>query len=117
MIIKNKTKLTTVADPAIYANSFLQGIFGLIFYREPIGMIFQTHFGIHTFFMRYAIDVIILDKRNKVITIKAGLKPNRFYFWNPRYSTVIELPEGSVGKSKTNVGDFLEFASESPEML
>ena len=109
MIIKNKTKHTTVADPAIYANNLFQGIFGLIFYDKPIGMIFQTHFGIHTFFMRYTINVLILNKRNKVVAIKVGLKPNRIYFWNPRYSTVIELPEGSVEKSKTEAGDFLEF--------
>ena len=109
MIVKNKNKHTIVVDPVIYANSFLQGVFGLIFYKKPIGMIFRTHFGIHTFFMRYAIDVVILNKRNSVIAIKAGLKANRIYFWNPRYSTVVELPEGSVEKSKTEVGDFLEF--------
>lgn len=109
MTIQNKNKLTTVADPAIYANSLFQGIFGLIFYKKPIGMIFRTHFGIHTFFMRYAIDVLTLNKRNKVIAIKVGLKPNRIYFWNPTYSTVVELPEGNIEKSKTEIGDFLEF--------
>lgn len=108
MLIQNKTKNTTLVDPAIYANSFFKGMFGLIFYDKPIGMIFQTHFGIHTFFMRYPIDVLILNKKNKVITIKTGLKPNRIYLWNPRYSTVIELPVGTIEKSKTEVGDFLE---------
>jgi uncharacterized membrane protein (UPF0127 family) len=108
MIIKNKNKNITVVDPAIYADSLFQGIFGLIFYKKPIGMIFRTHFGIHTFFMRYAIDVLILNRRNKVIAINAGLRPNRIYFWNPRYSIVVELPKGSVERSKTEVGDFLE---------
>ena len=108
-MIQNKSKVTTVVDPAIYADSLFKGIFGLIFYREPIGMVFQTHFGIHTFFRRYSIDVLVLNKRNKVVEVKAGLRPNRIYFWNPMYSTVVELPEGSVKRSKTEVGDFLEF--------
>jgi uncharacterized membrane protein (UPF0127 family) len=109
MKIKNKIKLTVVADQAVYATTFTQGMFGLIFYKKPIAMIFQTHLGIHTFFMHYPIDVIILNKQNRVVDIRKGLKPNRIFIWDPRYSKILELPAGSIENSKTKTGDYLDF--------
>ena len=72
-------------------------------------MIFHTRFGLHTLFMKYPIDVIILDKQKKVAKLKKKLVPNKFFVWKPVYPLVIELPAGSITKSKTEIGDLLEF--------
>lgn len=65
---------------------------------------FETHFGIHTFGVLYPIDVVILDTKLTVVKIHESLAPNRLFFWNPRYSRVIELPEGTVKNTNISIG-------------
>ena len=80
---------------------------GLLQYDKPIALIFHTRFGIHTFGLKYPIDVIILNKDGKVVKIRENLQPNRIFLWNPRYAKVIELPEETIRRLKTKVGDQL----------
>ena len=74
-------------------------------------LVFKTRFGIHTFFLKLPIDVIVLDKNKKAVIIKRSLKPNRIFFWNIMYDTVVELPKNSIQISKTEEGDLLELIS------
>ena len=69
---------------------------------------FKTRFGIHTFFLTKPIDVLVLDKKHVVQSIKEGLQPNKVFFWNPEYFWVLELPQETIKKSNTKVGDGLE---------
>lgn len=108
MLIKNSTKNIIITNNAIEALTLRQKILGLIFYNKPTAMIFHTRFGIHTFFMRFPIDVIIIDKKNQIYTFKKNLKPFRIFFWNPLYSRVIELPPDSIMASGTEIGDFID---------
>jgi hypothetical protein len=68
-------------------------------------MLLKTHFGIHTFGMKYPIDILILDQQNCVVARKENLKPNTIFLWNPRYETVLELPAGTIKKTKTEIDD------------
>ena len=55
--------------------------------------------------MKYAIDVIYLNKNGKVVAISEHLPPNSLgpvYFQS---QSVIELPTGAVAVSGTKVGD------------
>jgi len=63
-----------------------------------------TRFGIHTFFMRFPIDVVILDDRFTVVKFVEGLQPNRIFVWHPRYRHVIELPKGEIQKNHIKLG-------------
>ena len=81
---------------------------GLLKKSNPRSLLFKTRFGIHTFFLRTAIDVLVLDEKHAVQAVKESLRPNRVYFWNPKYPLVLELLKGSVRKSKTSVGDHLK---------
>jgi uncharacterized protein len=78
---------------------------GLIGKEEPQTLMIETHFGIHTFGLKFSIDVIILNNKNKVVSIKKNLKPNRIFFWNPIYKNVIELPEGTIEKNAIRIND------------
>ncbi len=82
---------------------------GLIDKKNSPPMVFYTRFGIHTFFMSYPIDVLVLDKNKQVKKIKKNLKPNRFFFYNPKYITVIELDKGFVDTNKIRLGDKIDF--------
>lgn len=69
---------------------------------EPL--YFQTRFGIHTFGMKKPIDVLILDNKNMIKSIKKGLQPARIFIWNPRYKNVLELPAGFTHDKKLTLG-------------
>lgn len=71
-------------------------------------MLFHTRFGIHTFFMKYPIDVLVLDKNKIIVKVKSSLKPNNLFFYNPKYSLIVELENGFVKKNKLQLGDKIE---------
>jgi uncharacterized protein len=109
MRVRNKTKKTIIVDRIRVAKNLQEKVIGLLRSEKPEVLMLRTHFGIHTFRMKYAIDVIILDKNNKVAALKASLPPNRIFLWNPIHETIIEMPEGLIEKTKTEIGDKIEF--------
>lgn len=74
---------------------------------EPV--FFKTRFGIHTFGLKFGIDVLILDKEHKVVKIKKNLPPNHLFFWNPKYDAIIELPAGLVEKTNISLSEKVFF--------
>ncbi len=84
-------------------------IIGLIGKDKNEIVIFKTRFGIHTFFLKFPIDLVIASKNNRAVFIKKSVKPGRFVFWNPKYNTVIEMPEGTIEKLDINLGSILKF--------
>lgn len=105
-MIKNKSKNTIIAKKYLYETG-LSRIKGLMFNKKAETLVFRTRFGIHTFFVKFPIDLIILDKTNKVVFLKESVKPDRIVLWNPRYDLVVEMPEGSIRKSRTKIGDII----------
>ena len=71
--------------------------------------------GVHTCWMRFAIDVIALDDRGVVIDKVVQLKPWRIRL--PRRGTagVLELPAGTVERSGTAIGHRVEFETVVPQ--
>jgi uncharacterized membrane protein (UPF0127 family) len=64
--------------------------------------------GIHTFFMRFAIDVVYLDRKRRVRKAVRALAPWRLSFCITAHS-VLELAAGEVDRTATAVGDQLDF--------
>jgi uncharacterized protein len=69
--------------------------------------------GVHTCWMRFAIDVIALDEDGVVIDRVDNLKPWRVRL--PRRGTagVLELAAGTLDRSGTQIGHRLEFEAAS----
>lgn len=93
------------------AKNLKEKTFGLIGRKYAESLLIKTRFGIHTFFLKFPIDVIVLDKNYEVKYIKENLKPNRIFIWNPLYDTVIEMPEKTVNEKKIKKGDKIETIS------
>ena len=70
--------------------------------------------GVHTCWMRFAIDVIALDEQGVVIDRVTDMKPWRIRL--PRRGTagVLELPAGTCEQSGTAVGHRVEFETVRP---
>lgn len=62
---------------------------------------------IHTFFMRFAIDVLFLDRALTVRRVIEDMKPWRLSPWVFTARSVLELPGGSL-RGSVRVGDRLE---------
>lgn len=82
------------------AKNLKEKIQGLIGKDKPQALLIKTHFGIHTFGVKFPIDVLILNKKNKVVAMKKNLQPKRIFVWNPLYEKVLELPSGTIEKNR-----------------
>lgn len=109
MKIINRTKGTVLAEDAGIARTFAEKSIGLLGRTMPASLYFKTRFGIHTAGMQFSIDCAALDERLTVRAVRRNLVPGRFFFWNPRYRHVIELPAGTLAHTGTEVGDSLAF--------
>lgn len=64
--------------------------------------------GVHTMWMRYAIDVLYLDENKTVVHIEENVQPWRITPMHFEATTVIEVRSSTVMTSGTRVGDTLE---------
>lgn len=89
----------------VRANSFLEKSFGLMFQNSPRPLYFETRFGIHTFFVKTPIDILVLDRKGLVRAMGIHLMPFHLFLWSPKYNRVVELPKGTILKLNISKGD------------
>lgn len=65
---------------------------------------------IHTYFVKHYLDVIFLNDNWEVVELKHGLEPKQVYKPKKRSMFIIELSEGTIKKSKTEIGDIINFS-------
>src|SRR5262249_19112459 len=68
------------------------------------GMYLAPCKSVHTFFMRYPIDVLFLDAEGAVLS-QDTLRPWRVSAWNGKSRGVLELMAGTIASSGTRIGD------------
>jgi uncharacterized membrane protein (UPF0127 family) len=64
--------------------------------------------GVHTFGMKFPIDVIYLSRKKQVLKARRVMVQRRISFCLRAYS-VLELPAGTLAETGTVAGDQLEF--------
>ena len=111
MKVLNISKNTILGDKIDLANTFIKRFLGLMprkFLNHGEGLIINPCSSIHMFFMKFAIDVLFVDKNNKIIYIEKCIKPWKVSktIWKAKF--VVELPDGTIENSKTEVGDNIE---------
>jgi len=70
---------------------------------------------VHTFFMRFPIDLVYLDRENRVRKVRSAVGAWRMSACFSAHS-VLELPAGTVQSTETQRGDRLEFTPASQEV-
>lgn len=95
-----KHNKTIVARNILVADSLLSRMIGLMFKKHPPGeadgILLEPCNSIHTFFMKYAIDVVFLSSRNEVIKVIRELRPWRLTWIYFNASKTLELPAGKL---------------------
>lgn len=72
------------------------------------GLLIDPCTSVHTMFMRMAIDVVFLDRTNRVVKIAHDLKPYRFSIAKGA-RRVLEISAGCARSLRIEVGDELRF--------
>jgi uncharacterized protein len=109
-MITNKTKGRIIARKVIHCRGFLSKSIGLMFSKRTKDKALVFYFNkpqnvpLHMFFVFYPIDVVYL-KNNKVVEIKQNFRPFTAYNPSKLADIVIELPEGTIKRTKTSIGD------------
>ena len=63
---------------------------------------------VHTFFMKFPIDLVYVDRKGKVRKVRSSVPAWRLSGCLPAHS-VVELPAGTAEQTGTQVGDELVF--------
>ena len=112
-VVRNRTRGATLASDVQLADTPRARRIGLL-KREKLNpgqglWIFPTQ-AIHTFGMRFPIDVVFLDRQMKIKRVYQQLAPFRLtsLVWSAQ--SALELPSGSLAATNTVVGDQLQIS-------
>jgi uncharacterized membrane protein (UPF0127 family) len=97
-----------IAGQVEIARTFLKRLIGLMgrsILMEDQGLYFPGCKSIHTFGMKFAIDVLFMDKNMKITKMISCLKPNRVAFAPFSTRDTLELACGVLQKHALAVGD------------
>lgn len=108
--IINRTRETLVAtacEVASDSRARRKGLLGRDFLPSGSGLLITPCEGVHTIGMRFAIDILYLDRQHRVAKVRSSVKPWRLSLCLRAHS-VLELPSGIAEQSGTKAGDQLE---------
>jgi uncharacterized protein len=94
-------------DLAVAATPFARakGLLGRTALSRGEGLLLKPCKGVHSFFMKFPIDVVFLDRNNLVVAAVEQLRPQRITSIFLRSACAIELPAGTVAQSGTVIGN------------
>jgi uncharacterized protein len=113
----NVTKGVAIASELEIATSFAarsQGLLGRAGLKPDTGLLIDPCSSIHMWFMRFPIDVIFLDKKNRVVGLRRNVKPWGMA-WSWRGVKTLELPVGVIAATRTQLGDIVAFQASAPK--
>ncbi len=110
LTIENKSRAVTIGTGIELANTFLTRLVGLLG-RKGLdtggGLLIDPSSGVHTFGMRFAIDVVALDRQHRVHAVWPRLTPWKTSGVSWKIHSVLELPAGTIERCGIEAGDQL----------
>lgn len=115
MVVRNLTRDTQIADKLEVAGSGprrSKGLLGRKGLGEGEGLWIIPCEAVHTFFMRFPIDLIYLDRKHRVKKVRDSVPAWRISGCLSAHS-VLELPAGTIRNTRTECGDTLEMVAKT----
>jgi hypothetical protein len=109
LIVRNETRGCVLADAAETAETSAarrKGLLGRDTLPDGHALWIVPCESVHTFGMRFPIDVVYLDRRKRVRKVRRDMAPWRVSMCLLAHS-VLELPAGVIDKTGTQPGDQL----------
>jgi uncharacterized membrane protein (UPF0127 family) len=105
---KNGCILASRAEVARGLLARLRGLIGRRSFDEGSALIIPGCKQVHTFLMRFPIDVVFADRANRVLLAVQKLAPCRVTRYCRRATCAIELPAGTLAAAGIQPGDILK---------
>lgn len=99
-----------LSKDVLIADTMMDRLIGLMFKKKLVGadgLLIQPCNSIHTFFMRYSLDIVFISAENRVVKIIRDLKPWRMTWIYFKARKTLELPAGKLPQDLKE-GDLLE---------
>jgi uncharacterized membrane protein (UPF0127 family) len=104
--------LATHLNGAFDSATRKKGLLGREGLASGEGLVIAPCGGVHTFFMRFAIDVLFVARDGRVVKVRPAVKPWRLTF-ALRAFCAIELPAGVATTSGVRAGDRLALVAST----
>jgi uncharacterized protein len=111
VLVRNQTRDTVLGDAVDVADTSAKRRVGLLKHERldrGQGLWINPCESVHTFFMRFPIDLVYIDKNLKVKKVRHAVPAWRMSMCLTARS-IIELPAGAAAESGTQAGDQLVF--------
>lgn len=110
MQVHNRTRDQPLITHGELAETFwkrLRGLMGRSSLQEGEGLVLKGDKSIHSFFMKFPIDVVYADRGGRVVGLDPSMAPSRIgpIVWRAAY--ILELPAGVIQATGTCIGDQL----------
>lgn len=114
MKIINQSRNVCLASSVIMADSFfprLVGLLGRPCLAPGCCLVLKPCRSVHTVFMQFAIDVLFVDGKGTVVSLKSDMLPYRLSGIVREARLAIELPAGTLAATGTSAGDTIIFTA------
>jgi uncharacterized membrane protein (UPF0127 family) len=114
IVVRNHTRGTLLADSADVADTSEKRRTGLLKHSrlEPgQGLWIVPCESVHSFFMKFPIDLVYLDRGHKVLKVRHRMAPWRVSACLAAHS-ILELPAGTVQATGTQAGDQMQIQQQ-----
>lgn len=111
MRVRNATRGISLGDSVVVADTSAKRRTGLLKHESlPAGegLWIVPCEAVHTFGMRFPIDIAFLNRKRKILKIRKEMGKRRIALCLWAHS-VLELPSGTLERTGTQAGDQLEF--------
>lgn len=110
LIVRNKTRGRVLGEQIKLADTFvarLRGVAGSHRLRRGGGLLLSPCRAVHTVGCAHAMDVVFIDRRGSVVAMYPHLRPMRMTRWVNDAEYALELPDGTISSTGTQVRDRL----------
>jgi uncharacterized protein len=104
-------KIVNIPYQIEMADSFLKRFKGLMFRKDPIkdeGLLIVPCNAVHMFFMKFPLDIVLLNEQNEVVGVHHSLKPWKMTKPVNKAHSTLELPAGSAEKLGIGIGSLIQ---------
>lgn len=104
-------KLVSIPFQIEIADSFYKRFKGLMFRKDSIkneGLWIVPCNAVHMFFMRFPLDIVLLNEQNEVVEVHHSLKPWKMTKPIKEVYSTLELPAGTAVKLGICIGNLIQ---------
>ncbi|MCC7032250.1 MAG: DUF192 domain-containing protein [Acidobacteria bacterium] len=96
--------LVTHLELALDSKTRTRGLLGRDGLAAGHGLVIAPSQGVHTFGMRFPIDIVFVRRDGRVVRCRPHVRPRRLAIWLTAFA-VIELAADAIGRTGVQVGD------------